>query len=138
MSEYVVCETPFDDQDALVDALKDIGVPNEHIEVHESAVTLNGWNGRTRAESAQVVVRKGHIGASADIGFERQKDGNIKLWMDHMDAARGVAKKIAGNDLKQAYSKAKILRAAASLKHKMKIGKLTKNGGKVRIELHVK
>lgn len=76
MSEYVVTETQYKDQDCLVQALKDVGY--REVEVGER-LRLYGYRGDVRQETAEVVVRRKHVGASAnDIGFARGGDGRFQ------------------------------------------------------------
>jgi hypothetical protein len=138
MSEQVVCQTEYVDQEALVEALQDIGIPTEKIEVHETPAMVAGYEGRNSHHMGHVIVRSGSIGTYADIGFERTHEGKIQIHMDHMDQARGYGHKIHGNELKQSYSKCKLIRAANGLKHKFKVGKCTRVGRRVNVEIFVK
>ena len=138
MSEQVVCQTEYVDQEALVDALIDIGIPTENIEVYETPVMVPGYGGRNSSKVGHVVLRASSIGTSADIGFERTKEGKIQIHMDNMDQHRWYGNKIHGNELKQSYSKCKLIRAANGLKHRFKVGKCVKEGRQVKVELFVK
>jgi len=68
--------TPIVDQDALVEALEDLGFARAAIEVHAEAVPLVGYEGAARNVHAHVVIRRRHVGAmSNDLGFERTATG---------------------------------------------------------------
>ena len=74
MSHYTVLRTQFTDIPALVKALADLG--HRHVEVHEPAVHLHGFRGDRRQQTAEVIIRRRHVGlASNDIGFKRNPDG---------------------------------------------------------------
>jgi hypothetical protein len=76
MSAYISLATPMLDQDCLLAALADLGFQTEQVEVHQSPVALVGYEGRSRAQRAHLVIRRRHVGhASNDIGFERTSTG---------------------------------------------------------------
>lgn len=76
MSQFVQCQTQLRDRRTLLRALEEMGWAREEIEVHETPVPLYGYQGDTRAERAEVVIRRQFVGrASNDIGFARQPDG---------------------------------------------------------------
>ena len=70
MSAYLTIATPLTDRDCLLAALADLGFGPERVEVHEEPMTLVGYEGGRRAQTAHVIVRRAHVGASSnDIGF---------------------------------------------------------------------
>lgn len=70
MSAYITMMTPMTDRESLVDALVDVDFAREHVEIHASAVRLDGYGGGARARTANVVIRRQHMGAASnDIGF---------------------------------------------------------------------
>lgn len=70
MSAYITMLTPMTERESLVDALVDVGFAREHIELHTSAVQLEGIGGGARAQTGNVIIRRQHVGsASNDIGF---------------------------------------------------------------------
>ena len=76
MSAYVSLGTPMIDQDCLLAALTDLGLGANVVEVHPTAVALVGYEGTARAQKANIVIRRRHVGrASNDIGFERTATG---------------------------------------------------------------
>ena len=78
MSKYLVFDDCLlRDRNLLVAALSDLGYAN--VEVGES-LTLYGYQGDARPETAEVVVRRRHLGpASNDLGFRRTPDGYVPV-----------------------------------------------------------
>ena len=78
MSKYLVFEGEvFKDRALLLAALADLG----YVEVEQGeALPLYGYRGDRRAETAEVVVRRRHLGpASNDLGFARTPDGYVPV-----------------------------------------------------------
>ncbi|HEY3954935.1 MAG TPA: hypothetical protein VGM53_16300 [Streptosporangiaceae bacterium] len=74
MSHFTTMTTQLTDTDALRAALADLGYGK--IEVHDQPQQLYGYLGGKRADRANVIIRREHIGrASNDIGFLRQDGG---------------------------------------------------------------
>jgi hypothetical protein len=70
MSAYITLMTPMMDQECLLKALADLGFDQSKIEVHETPVNLVGYTGGRRSQSANIVIRRQHVGsASNDVGF---------------------------------------------------------------------
>jgi hypothetical protein len=81
MSHLVDLTTTIKDTDALVEALKQMGLTN--VEIHETAVTMSGYHGIQDNKKAHVIVRKQHSGIPSDIGFEMGKDGFYHAHIDN-------------------------------------------------------
>jgi hypothetical protein len=76
MSAYIQYTTPMIEEDVLITALCEMGFSREHIETHQSAATLVGFEGRIRPEKGHIVIRRQHVGmASNDIGFIKEEGG---------------------------------------------------------------
>jgi len=76
MSAYIKINMPITDTECLLKALSELGFDEEIIEVHENPVKLVGYEGSLRNETANIVVRKKHVGtASNDIGFKKTNLG---------------------------------------------------------------
>jgi hypothetical protein len=87
MSHFTQLRTKITDVPHLVAALGDVGY--ETVEVHESAQQLYGYLGDVRAQRAEVIVRRAHVGVSSnDLGFERQPDGTFRAWISDFDARK--------------------------------------------------
>jgi hypothetical protein len=109
MSHYTRVRTKLNDAALLVAALNDVGYPT--VEVHGEPQQLYGYQGDLRPESAEVVVRRNHIGsASNDIGFARQTDGSFEAVISGFDAHRHDQHWLAR--LTQCYGHAAALRYA--------------------------
>jgi hypothetical protein len=76
MSHFTTMKTQLTSADAIQVALADVGYPES--EAHEEPQPLYGYQGDQRADRANVIVRRIHVGhASNDIGFLRQDDGTF-------------------------------------------------------------
>ncbi len=78
MSKYLVFnEAVFKDRRLLLAALADLG----YTDVEEGeALALYGYLGDKRTETAEIVVRRNHLGsASNDLGFARTPQGYIPI-----------------------------------------------------------
>jgi hypothetical protein len=95
MSEYVVCDSPtIKSTHHLKKALESIGIPSSSIEEHEFPVSLQGYQGDSRQQTAHIVIRRKNIGsASNDIGFEVREDG-ISIYVSDYDKGHGIGKDI--------------------------------------------
>jgi len=95
MSEYVVCDSPtIKDVGHLKKALVAIGVKEENIEMNETPVPLQGYQGDNRSQKAHIIIRRKHVGsASNDIGFEI-RDGGIAIYVSDYDKRRRLGKDV--------------------------------------------
>lgn len=70
MSAYQTLLTPMTDQECLLAALGDLGFDANKVEVHATPVNLVGYAGDRRAQTANIVIRRQHVGAASnDVGF---------------------------------------------------------------------
>ncbi|MDG6910295.1 MAG: DUF1257 domain-containing protein [Nitrososphaerota archaeon] len=81
MSKYLVyTDVVFRSQPLLLAALADLGYPT--VEVGER-LSLYGYGGDRRPETAEIVVRREHLGrASNDLGFVRTEQGYVPVISD--------------------------------------------------------
>jgi hypothetical protein len=101
MSHFTTVRTQIKDVGALVKALADVGFKT--VEVHQEAQHLYGYQGDIRSETAEVIVRRKHIGAlSNDIGFKQQADGSFEAIISDYDQTRYSQKWL--NHLMQRYA----------------------------------
>jgi len=98
MSQQAIYDVDFKDETLLVEALKEMGYKAT---IHKKAVALETYGGRNQVKAHIVIKKKQHGFAYADMGFERTKNGGLKLHADHIDI-----KKLNMSQLKQKYSKA--------------------------------
>ncbi len=70
-------DTAFKDRDCLLKALAECG----YAEVEEGeSLSLYGYQGDRRAETAQIVVRRKYIGAASnDLGFRKTENGYVPV-----------------------------------------------------------
>ena len=84
MSHFTRLKTRITDVAALTKALADVGFKN--VEVHDTPQHLYGVGGDRREQTAEVIIRKKHIGwLSNDIGFQRQPDGTFEAIISAYD-----------------------------------------------------
>ncbi len=84
MSHFTAIKTQIKDAAALVKALSDVGF--KQVEVHDTAQHLYGFQGDIRSQTAEVIIRRKHIGgASNDMGFQRQADGTFEAMISEYD-----------------------------------------------------
>jgi hypothetical protein len=135
MSEYLDCETQIKDREELINALVDLGIAKSHIEVHNSPVALEGYQGDSRQQKAHIVIRRQHVGsASNDIGFEKTENGTYRAWVSAYDKGHGLGKSIVGKKLDQHYAKRVILKQAQKT-HGHKVVSCEEKDGKIRIKI---
>jgi hypothetical protein len=85
MSAYHTQKTQYKDRDCLVEALGEMGYKN--VEVNEVAQNLFGYHGDKRAQTANVIVRRQHIGSAAnDLGFVKAADGTYSAIVSDYDS----------------------------------------------------
>jgi hypothetical protein len=101
MSAYASLATEYKDRECLVAALGDMGY--NQVEVHEDAQNLVGYHGDTRAEKANVIVRRKFVGSAAnDIGFVKNPDGRFSAIISQYDSGKHNTKWLDG--LKKNYT----------------------------------
>ncbi|HLG69876.1 MAG TPA: DUF1257 domain-containing protein [Chloroflexota bacterium] len=81
MSKYLTFpDVAFKDRRLLLAALTDVGFP---IVEEGKALPLCGYQGDRRPETAEIVIRRQHIGrASNDVGFARTPEGYVPIVSD--------------------------------------------------------
>ncbi len=84
MSHFTCIKTQIKNRDTLIQALSDVGFND--VEVHEKAQHLYGYEGDVRQQTAEVIIRRQHIGvASNDIGFKQHDDGQFEAIISEYD-----------------------------------------------------
>ncbi len=84
MSHYTRLDTRIVSVEHLIAALADMGF--DHVEHHDVAEHLYGYEGDVREDRAEVIVRRAFIGElSNDIGFRRTADGNFEAIISDYD-----------------------------------------------------
>lgn len=88
MSHTVSLQTQMNDTDALIKALVRMGYKRSQIEYHKDATAIHDYWGNPLFKKANVIIRKGNLRASNDLGWEQMPDGAIKAHLDdHFDQA---------------------------------------------------
>ena len=68
--------------------MKELGF--KEVEVHEKAENLYGYRGDKRKDTAEVIVRRKHVGSSSnDIGFKLNSDGEYEAIISDYDKSIG-------------------------------------------------
>ncbi|ADD44913.1 DUF1257 domain-containing protein [Stackebrandtia nassauensis] len=84
MSHFTRVRTTLTDTATLAAALRELGFAE--VEVHDTAQALHGHRGDVRPETAEVIVRRQHLGiASNDLGFARREDGSYEAIVSEFD-----------------------------------------------------
>jgi hypothetical protein len=87
MSHFTTLRTQITDLKALRTALADLGFPD--VEVFETAQPLYGYQGDARTQTAEVIVRRKHIGwLSNDLGFRRNASGTFDAIISDYDSRK--------------------------------------------------
>jgi hypothetical protein len=86
LSHYTKLVTKIKNRNSLVKALQRAGFKQDQIEIHDNAQHLYGYHGDERPETANVILRRKHIGsASNDIGFKLNKNGTYEAIISDYD-----------------------------------------------------
>lgn len=118
-------DTAFKDRECLLNALSECGYET----VEEGAsLSLYGYQGDKRAETAQIVVRRNFIGsASNDLGFQKTENGYVPVISEYdqryMMQGKFIANLRTNYNLKSAEKLARNLRGTL---HKERIGSTIK------------
>jgi hypothetical protein len=110
MSAYSETRTTFKDAALLLEALKEMGYGE--VECHiGNPQQLVGYHGDLRADKADIIIRRKHIGsASNDIGFRRGADGTYGAIISDYDSHKHNAQWTA--KLRNSYADKGIMRQA--------------------------
>ena len=93
MSKFDDYQTLMNDQDCLVESLGSLGRKTVLAKDQVNGDPLFGYEGAQRPERAQVILpRKTLSGASNDIGFRREENGNFTAVVSQYDSQIGYGK----------------------------------------------
>ncbi len=132
MSAYVDVKTCYKKHNMalLAEALREMGY---EVETHEKPVGLYGYHGDLRPQKANVVVRRRHVGPSAnDIGWEFNEDGTCTEHISEYDRGH-TFKKVKQDKLAQTYAEKVVTQAAK--KSGFKMGKTIEADGSIKMKL---
>ena len=93
MSALMTCRSCMQDKDGILKALKQLGVPEDKIQVAlKEALTLQGYGRQTQEVEILVPNKQWHSGYS-DFGFGREAGKKeYNMYIDDMDDAGSLAK----------------------------------------------
>ena len=134
MSEYHQVEVDFQDEECLVEAIKELNA-NYKPEIHKEAVNLFGYHGDRRQEKAHIVIpRKQISSASNDVGFLKNAKGGYEMIVSAYD--KGIFTPAQINKLKQLYAKNTIVKHTKKSKHKIRSQEVQADGSiKIRVRV---
>ena len=132
ISEYHKISLVLKDPAILVDSLKDMGYTPE---IHEEAVSINGYGSSKIDRTAHIVVRKGQFGGYGDIGFEKIDDGYVMHADDYDCGVHG--KKFNLETLNKTYMEKKLNKYVNSTSLYNIASRRENNKGQIEIQLRV-
>ena len=133
MSHYSEVQIELIDEGFLVAALSRLGFKGK-VEVHREAQPLYGYQGDVRAQKANVIIRRQHVGqADNDLGFERQPDGRYRVWVSDYDRKYNKYDDAWLGRLKQAYGVEKA--KAEAKKRGYRVSEQKQEDGRIRLVL---
>jgi hypothetical protein len=138
MSETVLVKTLFCEKESLLDALKEIGVPEDAIETCRAGKEIEYIRdgGAVRVKPT-MILNHVMIGTGNDVSFVQTNEGYV-MYMSGRDAwKKGLGEKIAGADLKRAYARSAIKRSLKKA-YRHRLRKCEEKDGKIRIRVSVK
>lgn len=90
MSAYIVCKPDSLTEEQILQTLKLLGY--DTVEVGKD-LHLYGYRGDKRQQTAEIVVRRQHIGGSSnDLGFKKTPDGKYQILVSQYDNTQLIAK----------------------------------------------
>lgn len=129
MSQYHVIEVIFQDEDVLVQSLKEMGYD---VEIHNEGVEVGrGLKGR----KSHIVVRKNQFGGFGDVGFEKTSEGYV-MNADDYDVGR-YGSRFKLKDLNKKYVENKLKRYVNTVSNCSIFSRTENEKGQVEIHLRV-
>ena len=94
MSALLTCKSCMTNREGIIRALKQLGVPEDKIQVAlDEALTLQGYGRQTKSVEMLVANKDYHNGYS-DFGFSKEKGNKeYSMYVDDMDDVGKLAKK---------------------------------------------
>ena len=133
MSHLVSCKSCMKDKDAVVAALKQLGVPPEMIQVAKDGnkLKLQGYYSTHTAE-VDILVSKDYHNGYGPFGFTKGDDGSYQVFVDDLDDKGALAAKTGTNQFSTGVSQwYSALRAQKALKKQGLSTKIQKDGQKL-------
>jgi hypothetical protein len=102
MSHFTTLKTQLAEVKALRAALADLGFPD--VDVYETAQPLYGYQGDVRPQTAEIIVRRRHLGRlSNDLGFKRNAAGTFDAIISEYDQRKYSEEWLASLTQRYAY-----------------------------------
>lgn len=123
-------QVEYSDPECIKASLKELGYTFED---HKTEQKLQGYQGDLRQQTANIIVRRRHVGAASnDVGFKRKANGKYELVISEYDR-KGKTGANLMERMKQIYAKHK------TLKQLKKMGKTvtsvkTTTDGRIKIK----
>ncbi len=129
ISEYTTVQSQFSDPECIKASLKDLGYVFEE---HEIAQKLYGFQGDARSQEANSIVRRKHVGASAnDVGFRKTETGKYELIISEFDRGGKTGKNFL-HKMKQLHAKHAAVKKVKKLGFRVK--SVTMQGDRIKIK----
>ena len=131
MSALITCETCMKDQNAVVTALKKLGVPEELILIAEPGELLQLSGYSRQSAQVEILIKKSYYGGYGDVGFAKDSKGNYKIYVDDLDDGGALGAKVGGkfsSGVSQWYAACV---AQKALKKQGLVTKVKKKGNKI-------
>ena len=108
MSEYTVIQVEYNDPECIKASLKELGYVFEDHKTE--AQSLQGYRGDQRVQTANIIVRRRHVGSAAnDVGFKKKANGKYELIISEYDRSGQTGTNFMQR-MKQLYAKHKTLK----------------------------
>ena len=135
MSHFLQAKSKITDPEALVRALIEKGYKRNQIQVHEKAVAMVGYFGRTGDQKANIILPKTVTGHHSDVGFVKESDGTYTCIVDEYGMGRN---KFGAEWRTGLYQEATAQSAIMELEKRKIPYTKTMTDGKLRIEAIIK
>lgn len=118
-------QVQYSDPECIKASLKELGYTFED---HKTEQALQGYQGDRRVQTANIIVRRRHVGAAAnDVGFKRKANGKYELIISDYDR-RGKTGTNFLQKMKQLYAKHKTLKQLKKMGKTVTSIKTTEDG----------
>ena len=108
ISEYTVIQVEYSDPECIKASLKELGYTFEDHKTE--AQSLQGYQGDNRVQTANIIIRRRHVGAAAnDVGFKKKANGKYELIISQYDRSGQTGTNFMQR-MKQLYAKHKTLK----------------------------
>lgn len=103
MSHYTKIRTQLRERPLILRALQEMGF--QHVENHEIAQPLYGYQGDKRPECAEIIIRRQEVGRlSNDVGFRQEETGEFEAIISEFDRGSGKCSGTFLQDLHRKYA----------------------------------